>query len=365
MSDLDRKGGARVGLHTAISICTGVGMLDHGVGLALGGTIEPVLYVEREAFASANLAWQMETGILAPARIWSDARNMSHPVARRYVEARLDGRGLDLFIGGIPCQPWSCAGRRRGHDDERDLWGCAVEAIEAYRPGVVFIENVPGIATANIVQRRDGLRRIVEDLGELGFRATPGFFGSEEAGASHGRLRCFVLGLADGDRVKRRMSQIGDRDEGQKPTTNKAENRSTILADLPRYAPGRPHVAERGGELGDAHGAGLEGRQGRRRNAGPERSPTKRNGHELPRYAPGRTDYRSWAAVARLDPARMPCIERQVRGMANGLASPTDQLRAVGNGVDPMVAALAFVSLWAAVKAGIILPEPANESGNR
>jgi DNA (cytosine-5)-methyltransferase 1 len=59
----------------------------------------------------------------------------------------LDLRGdtLDLFAGGVPCPPFSLAGKRLGEDDERDLFPEALNIIEKLAPKAVMIENVRGI----------------------------------------------------------------------------------------------------------------------------------------------------------------------------------------------------------------------------
>ena len=57
--------------------------------------------------------------------------------------------GLDLFMGGPPCQPWSRAATlgagRLGADDERNLWPEMLRLMESLEPRVVLLENVEGI----------------------------------------------------------------------------------------------------------------------------------------------------------------------------------------------------------------------------
>ncbi|AYN41129.1 DNA (cytosine-5-)-methyltransferase [Streptomyces dangxiongensis] len=52
---------------------------------------------------------------------------------------------LDLLAGGVPCPPFSLAGKRLGKDDERDLFPDALKIIDELRPRAVMIENVRGI----------------------------------------------------------------------------------------------------------------------------------------------------------------------------------------------------------------------------
>ena len=53
----------------SISLFAGGGGLDLGVELATQGRVEPVVYVEREAYAAACLVARMEDATLAPAPV--------------------------------------------------------------------------------------------------------------------------------------------------------------------------------------------------------------------------------------------------------------------------------------------------------
>ena len=59
-----------------------------------------------------------------------------------YAEVRDD---IDLLSAGVPCQPFSFAGRHRGQFDERNMFPATVEAIARLRPKAVLIENVKGL----------------------------------------------------------------------------------------------------------------------------------------------------------------------------------------------------------------------------
>ncbi len=58
-----------------------------------------------------------------------------------------DFRGIDLLAGGVPCPPFSIAGKQLGQDDERDLFPQALRLIEESRPTAVLLENVPGFGS--------------------------------------------------------------------------------------------------------------------------------------------------------------------------------------------------------------------------
>lgn len=79
----------------------------------------------------------------------------------------LDGRsyaGIDLLSGGVPCPPFSIAGKRLGHDDDRDLFPQALQLVRETAPRAVLLENVPGLAAS----RFDSYRaQVLEQLHAL------------------------------------------------------------------------------------------------------------------------------------------------------------------------------------------------------
>lgn len=59
-----------------------------------------------------------------------------------------DYADIDLIAGGVPCPPFSIAGKQLGADDERDMFPAAISIVERVRPRAVLFENVQGLATA-------------------------------------------------------------------------------------------------------------------------------------------------------------------------------------------------------------------------
>lgn len=55
-------------------------------------------------------------------------------------------RGIDLLAGGPPCQPFSMAGKHRGHEDDRNMFPEVVRAIRELQPKAILVENVKGLA---------------------------------------------------------------------------------------------------------------------------------------------------------------------------------------------------------------------------
>lgn len=79
-----------------------------------------------------------------------------------------DGRsykGIDLFAGGLPCPPFSVAGKQLGPNDERNLFPAALRLIAETRPKAIMIENVRGFLDAVFEDYRTHLRCQLENLG--------------------------------------------------------------------------------------------------------------------------------------------------------------------------------------------------------
>ncbi len=65
--------------------------------------------------------------------------------------------GVDLLAGGVPCPPFSVAGKQLGANDERDMFPAALNLIKKIQPRAVMLENVPGFATAKFSAYRNEL----------------------------------------------------------------------------------------------------------------------------------------------------------------------------------------------------------------
>jgi DNA (cytosine-5)-methyltransferase 1 len=84
--------------------------------------------------------------------------------------ANVDGRAfrhVDLLAGGVPCPPFSIAGKQLGHDDERDLFPQALRLVDEARPRAVLLENVRGLATRRFEAYR---AQVLARLHALGYQ---------------------------------------------------------------------------------------------------------------------------------------------------------------------------------------------------
>jgi len=74
-------------------------------------------------------------------------------------------KGVDLVAGGLPCPPFSVAGKQLGELDERNLFPAALDIIDEIRPGAVMIENVRGFLGAVFEDYRGTLKAKLQKMG--------------------------------------------------------------------------------------------------------------------------------------------------------------------------------------------------------
>lgn len=145
-----------------------------------------ICYVEIEPYAVACLVARIKDGLLEDAPIWDDARTFD---GARW-------RGLvDIITAGFPCQPFSVAGKRKGAEDERNLWPDTIRIICEVRPRYVLLENVPGLLADKYV------RRIFGDLAQSGYDCRWRCLSAAEVGAPHLRDRIWIMAYNNNARL--------------------------------------------------------------------------------------------------------------------------------------------------------------------
>ena len=74
-------------------------------------------------------------------------------------------QGIDLLAGGVPCPPFSKAGKQLGKNDERDLFPEALRIVNECEPRAVMLENVRGFLDAVFENYRLSLKQQLEKMG--------------------------------------------------------------------------------------------------------------------------------------------------------------------------------------------------------
>jgi DNA (cytosine-5)-methyltransferase 1 len=138
---------------------------------------------------------------------------------------------IDILTGGFPCQPFSLAGKRKGTDDERYLWGEMLRAIQEIKPKFVIAENVYGITNID-----GGLvfQQVCLDLENQGYEIQAFIVPACAKNAPHRRDRCWFVAY-DNERngktigFKTRWQKHLDGIEEQKYAANAKSKRSRGL----------------------------------------------------------------------------------------------------------------------------------------
>lgn len=136
---------------SVLEICAGAGGQSYGLERA-GFNHELAVEIDQDAAATLK-ANRPGWDVLA-----DDVREVN---GRDY-------RGISLLAGGVPCPPFSLAGKQLGADDERDLFPEAIRLVQEAKPEAVMLENVRGLASARFNTYRSS---ILEALDKAGYDA--------------------------------------------------------------------------------------------------------------------------------------------------------------------------------------------------
>ena len=107
-----------------------------------------------------------------------------------------DFSDIDLIAGGVPCPPFSIAGKQLGADDDRDMFPAAISIIDRIRPRAVLLENVPGLASAKFEGYRRGL---MSQLSKFGYQPEWRVLQASDYGVPQLRPRFILIALRPGD----------------------------------------------------------------------------------------------------------------------------------------------------------------------
>ncbi|AFZ49505.1 DNA (cytosine-5-)-methyltransferase [Dactylococcopsis salina] len=108
---------------------------------------------------------------------------------------------IDLIVGGVPCQPWSIAGKSGGFDDPRGrLWFDVIRIVELNQPQGFIFENVKGLTDP---RHQKSFSYILESLTNSGYQVQWKVLNSYDFGLPQDRQRVFIVGnkTLDNDRI--------------------------------------------------------------------------------------------------------------------------------------------------------------------
>ncbi|GLU54729.1 DNA cytosine methyltransferase [Dyadobacter frigoris] len=160
---------------TSIEICAGAG--GQAIGLEQAG-FEHIALVEIEPLACKTLPLNRKDWNV----INQDVKDFT----------AVSYQGVDLFAGGVPCPPFSIAGKQLGHLDERDLFPEAIRLVKECNPKAVMLENVRGILSAKFLDYR---RQILNEFYKLGYQCDWRIINASDYGVSQTRSRAILVAL--------------------------------------------------------------------------------------------------------------------------------------------------------------------------
>ncbi|GAA4169885.1 DNA (cytosine-5-)-methyltransferase [Gryllotalpicola koreensis] len=168
---------------SVVEICAGAG--GQALGLELAG-FEHRLAVELDENAAATLRfnrpeWEVRVGDVADSSVWNPSE---------YADE------LSLLAGGVPCPPFSIAGKQLGTGDERDLFAWAVELAGKMQPRAVLLENVRGLSMPRFAAYR---QHVKDRLAELGYWSDWKLLEARDFGVPQLRPRFILVALRSED----------------------------------------------------------------------------------------------------------------------------------------------------------------------
>jgi DNA (cytosine-5)-methyltransferase 1 len=161
--------------YRVVEICAGAG--GQSLGLEVAG-FEHELAVEIDPNAAGTLRhnrpqWKVAQGDVASSAVWDPGRYA----------------GIDLLAGGVPCPPFTIAGKQLGATDERDLFAWAIELCGTVQPRALMLENVRGLSMPRFSAYR---QHVLDRLAQLGYAADWRLLHASDYGVPQLRPR-FVL----------------------------------------------------------------------------------------------------------------------------------------------------------------------------
>jgi DNA (cytosine-5)-methyltransferase 1 len=133
---------------TSVELCAGAG--GQALGLEMAGIEHACLMeIDRDACATLRInrpGWDV------------------HEADLKKFDAR-EWKGVGLVTGGLPCPPYSIAGKQLGPADDRDLFGHGMRVMAETRPSGAMLENVKGILEPRFEEVRQNIRAQLKKLG--------------------------------------------------------------------------------------------------------------------------------------------------------------------------------------------------------
>ena len=118
--------------------------------------------------------------------------DLSAPDSFDKIDHVVNGRTIDVIIGGPPCQGFSLTGPRNFEDKRNKLYLAMIEAVHRYKPQAFLIENVPGMANLYKGAVKD---EIIKRFTNMGYKVSCKIVCAADYGVPQIRKRLVFVGL--------------------------------------------------------------------------------------------------------------------------------------------------------------------------
>ncbi|GLY40862.1 DNA cytosine methyltransferase [Amycolatopsis sp. NBRC 101858] len=182
--------------YNVIEICAGAG--GQALGLHRAG-FKHKLAIELDATAAKTLETNFSTKLEIDAKVAvGDVADPSVWEPRHYAGE------VDLLAGGVPCPPFTIAGKQLGANDERDLFAWAIKQVEVIKPRAVLLENVRGLSLPRFAGYR---QHVLDELAEYGYVGEWRLLQASDFGVPQLRPRFVLVALRPEDAAYFRWPQ--------------------------------------------------------------------------------------------------------------------------------------------------------------
>ena len=354
----------RVLLNGAEDFVTGIAeskpceeMMDqmHMEGIGCGAPQTPIIKMEQDTNGESDIKKQgfhngeggYSQGIITPVKIASSSQNkrisLDHTILKNgqnilhsdlnsqtaspFVNDATMGfigeKQIDILTAGIPCQPASCAGKRKGKGDDRWLWGETFSIIRKIHPRWIILENVRGILS---LERGVVFDNLLSELESYGYEVQPFIIPACAVNAPHRRDRVWIVAHTEQScrrgRLSERLPDSDGRTTPEKSESLQSRNGKTYSSNIEQ---GSQDVA-------DSKGKGLEGTN-RKRDSCPD-------GRNL--QCPSRDRWSTEPSMGELVNGVSGGLVRFRGRVAKGVSNRVNKLKSLGNAIVPQVAEQIF-----------------------
>lgn len=312
-------------MFTSLELCAGAG------GQALG--------LEQAGFEHRALV-EIDKHCCATLRANRPNWNVIEDDLRVFKDIASIYNGTELIAGGLPCPPFSKAGKQLGTKDERFLFDDAVDIIDAVRPRAVMIENVRGFLDAVFHDYREKLK---SQLRKLGYETDWRLLNASHFGVPQLRPRVVIVAI---EKTSWAHFEWPEEDHHNPPTVGSS------LLDL--MEAGGWRGAKAWSEQADEIAPTIVG--GSKKHGGPDLGPTRARAAWAALGVEGRTIAE---AAPEIDYVGMPRLTVPMVARLQGfpddwkfVGSKTNAYKQVGNAFPPPVAKAVGMKIRHALEAG-------------